>query len=62
MAGMEMEWGRFLTTWSVLKAKAGFPMGIQRAPEAMVPDSSQWARLWMAGRPSTWTVGVLYFG
>ena len=57
MAGARKEWVRFLTTWSVLKANAGLPMGIHRAPEARVPDSSQWARQWMAGRPITWTEG-----
>ena len=31
------------------------PIGIQRAPEAVLPASSQWARLCTASRPNTYS-------
>ena len=43
-----MEWGLPSTGKSDRKAFAGFPIGIQRAPEATLPTSWQWARLYIA--------------
>ena len=56
MAGMQMEWGRPDTWQSVLKALAGSPMGIQRAPVAVVEAMAQCAREWIADLANTYTV------
>ena len=55
MAGMQMECGRPDTWQSVLKALVGLPMGIQRAPVAVVAAMAQWAREWMAVLANTYT-------